>query len=93
LTGEKELALAVAQLAYRAPQEFAQFVSALTLYAEKRRDELLESPPNTLTFNQGRAKACVQLRDTIANATRTAEAIQQKQAQRPSVPRTPHAAP
>ncbi|RZN09641.1 hypothetical protein CWO91_16570 [Bradyrhizobium genosp. SA-3] len=93
MIGEKELALAAAQLAYRAPQEFAQFVSALSLYAEKRRDELLECPPDTLTLNQGRAKACAHIRDTIANATRTAEAIQQKQAQRPSVPRRPHAAP
>ncbi|MCK1742184.1 hypothetical protein IVA80_15270 [Bradyrhizobium sp. 139] len=93
MTVEKALVLAAAELSYRAPQEFAQFVSALTAYADKRKDECIASTPDMLQVAQGHARACVQLREIIADAPRTAQAIHTKQAQKPSVPPRPHAAP
>jgi ribosomal protein RSM22 (predicted rRNA methylase) len=86
---DQALIKAAAELSYRAPKEYASFVSALVAFVERRKDDVIASPPEVLQVNQGQARACVQLRDLIAEAPRTAQAIIAKQAQRPSSPRLP----
>jgi ribosomal protein RSM22 (predicted rRNA methylase) len=90
---DRDLIFAAAHLAQRAPQEWAQFLSALVAYTDERRDECIQSPPAMLQVTQGRAQACATLRKLLADSVKTAVAIETKQAQKPPMPQRPHRAP
>lgn len=84
---EKNLIFAAAHLAHRSPQEWAQFISALTAYANDKRDECIRSPLDMLQVTQGRAQASAAFRDLLADAVNTANKIETKQNQKPHQPR------
>lgn len=83
---EKKLIIAAAQVAYRAPQEWASFISALHVYADTKRDECIRSPLDMLQITQGRAQTAVALRDLLAECVNTANKIETKQNQKPHQP-------
>jgi histidine ammonia-lyase len=83
----KPLIFAAASVAHRAPQEWAQFISALTAYANDRRDECIRSPLDMLQVTQGRAQASAVLRDLLADCVNEANKIETKQNQKPHQPR------
>lgn len=82
---DKNLIFAAAHLSHRAPQEWAQFISAMTAYADARRDECIRSSLDMLQVTQGRAQASRDLRDTLAGANATAQKLETKN-QRPRQP-------
>jgi hypothetical protein len=84
---DKNLIFAAAHLAHRAPQEWAQFISTLTAYADARRDECIRSPLDMLQVTQGRAQATAILRDLLADAVNAANKLETKQNQKPHQPR------
>lgn len=81
---DRRLTIAAARLSHRAPEEWADFLSAFVAYTDGVRDEVVTAPPNDVQVTQGRARACVQLRKIYAECRDTAEKIQTK---KPSQPR------
>ena len=84
---DRRLILAAAQLSYRSPHEWAEFVSAFTAYTDSKREDVVEANPNSLQVTQGRAQACTALRKLFAECRETADRINSKQVQKPSQPR------
>lgn len=84
---DRDLVLAAARLAYRAPPEFAEFISALTTYTDSKRDECVSADPVSLPAAQGRAQGVAALRKIIAECRTTAEKIEKNINQKPHLPR------
>jgi hypothetical protein len=80
--------MAAARCARRAPEEWAELISALHAYTDVKRTECIQAPPTTLPVAQGRAQACMQLFDTLSGCTKSADKIETKQ-QRPYAPLKP----
>lgn len=83
---DRNLVLSAAAIAHRAPQEWAQFISALHAYVDVRRDECIRSSLDMLQVTQGRAQASAALRDLLADAVNTANKLETKQNQKPRQP-------
>jgi hypothetical protein len=75
LTNDKETILAAAQLARRAPEEWAKFLEALTGYTEDRAVECIQAQLDMLPVAQGRAQAAFKLRQLLEDCLETAETI------------------
>jgi hypothetical protein len=83
---DRDLVIAAARLASRAPPEFADFISALTSYTDGKRDECVSADALSLPAAQGRAQACVALRKILAECRTTAEKIEKNLNQKPRLP-------
>lgn len=83
---DKDLILAAARVAHRAPQEWASLISALTAYANDKREECIRSPIEGLQVAQGRAQAISAVRDLLADCVNTANKIETRN-QKPHQPR------
>lgn len=84
---DKLLVMAAARLSSRAPPEWAEFLSALAVYVEGKRDELMMSNRDTLPVAQGRAQGCDALRKILVECRTTAEKIEKNINQKPHSPR------
>lgn len=73
---DRRLILAAAHVARRAPEEWANFISAFVEHTDNRRDECIQSPPDMLQVAQGRAQACASLRRLLAECTKMADSIE-----------------
>ncbi len=77
---------ASAQLARRAPQEWAEFLSAFAEFASNKDDECISSSTPTLPVAQGRAQACRELRKLFAECKEQASKIETKESHAPRKP-------
>jgi hypothetical protein len=84
---DKELIYTAANVATRAPQEWAAFIIALSAHVNTKRDECIRSPLDMLQVTQGRAQASGALRDILADCVKTANELDAKKPQRPQQPR------
>ena len=84
---DKDLIFSAARVSFRAPQEWAQFVSALKAYADERSAECVRSPIDMLQVTQGRAQASRDFFDLLSTAVAQAQKIETRQNQRPPQPR------
>jgi hypothetical protein len=84
---ERALIMAAAQLSFRAPEQWADFLSAFHAYTDDKRDDVVQANTDSLQVTQGRAQACVALRKLFAECRESANRIETKQSQRPSQPR------
>ena len=75
---DRRLIVAAARVAHRAPEDWAEFISAFVAYTDDRRDECIQSPPDMLQVAQGRAQACASLRRLLADCTKTADSIEKR---------------
>lgn len=83
---DRELIIAAARLSSRAPTEWADFISALTLYTDGKRDECVSADPVSLPAAQGRAQACAALRKLLAECRTSLEKIEKNFNQKPRQP-------
>lgn len=85
---DRDLIFAAANVATRAPQEWATFIIALTAHVNNKRDECIRSPLDMLQVTQGRAQASAALRDILADCAKTAnDIIETKKPKGPQQPR------
>jgi hypothetical protein len=84
---DRALIIAAAQLSYRAPQEWADFISAFHAYTDDKRDDVVQANTDSLQVTQGRAQACVALRKLFVECRESASRIETRQSQKPSQPR------
>lgn len=71
----KEFLRATAALARSAPREWEAFITELRLYADRKRDECVQSPLADLPVAQGRAQGVNQLTKDISEAKTQADKI------------------
>lgn len=83
---ERRLTVVAAQLAFRAPEQWADFLSAFHAYADARKDDVVQANPDSLVNCQGRAQACVHLRKLFSECREQAERIATTKS-KPSQPR------
>ena len=69
----EELIVKAAALAKSAPAQWADFLAAFAKYKEVHRDNLLNSPPDALQINQGRAQILSVVHDLLSDAVKNAE--------------------
>jgi hypothetical protein len=72
---DRDLILATANLARRAPDEWAKFMEAFGDYVEDKIVNCVEAPPEMLPIAQGRAQSLVKLGQLLGDCLKTAEAI------------------
>lgn len=84
---DKDLIFAAARVSFRAPQEWASFISTLAAHVETKRNECISAPLDMLQVAQGRAQAWTAVHDMFVDCINTAKSIEAKQNQKPQQPR------
>lgn len=74
----EQLILKAAALAKAAPIQWGDFLKAFADYKEKHRDNAIQSPPETLQTNQGRAQLATTTYSMLEKAVESAEEITRK---------------
>lgn len=74
----EELIKKAAALGRIAPEQWAEFLKAFAEYKEHHRDNLLNSPPNALQINQGKAQMITIAYDLLRGSVESAEQINRK---------------
>ena len=72
---DEELAIKVATLSRRAPQEWGEFLKAFDAYVEVRKEECIRAPLDMLQVTQGRAQNSATVLDLFRNAVSIADRI------------------
>lgn len=72
--------MAAARLARTAPQQWDEFIEALSQYTEQKCIECIQSPPDMLQVTQGRAQALAALGRLLEDCRKTAENVDKAQA-------------
>ena len=75
---DRDLILKAAAVASVAPKEWSDFLAALSLYTDTRRDQCVSSPVDAIFVAQGRAQQCVSLLRLFQECRQTADQIQEK---------------
>ena len=75
---DRELILKAAALARSAPEDWKQFVGALSAYTDVQISNCISSPLEALPQNQGRAQACVAILRSFRECLKTADQIEGK---------------
>jgi hypothetical protein len=75
---DRDLILKAANLARRAPQDWEQFIGALKIYTDIRRDQCVSSPVDTLQVAQGRAQQSASLLRLLEECVKTADQMTEK---------------
>lgn len=72
---DHKLATTAASLAHRAPEEWAEFLSAFAAYSDSVLRDCLSSPVDALPQTQGRARACDSLLRLLVECKETADKL------------------
>jgi hypothetical protein len=72
---EKELVLAAARVARRAPEEWKLFMAVFGLYANEQQTQCVRSTLDVLPTMQGRAQTSMYLNDLLANCVKAADSM------------------
>ena len=75
---DRELILKAAALARSAPEDWKQFMGALSAYTDVQISNCISSPLEALPQNQGRAQATVALLRLLRECLKTADQIEGK---------------
>lgn len=74
----EELIKKAAALAKIAPQQWADFLQAFAAFTEHHRNNLVHSPLDALSVNQGRAQILSVTQDILVKAVESADNIARK---------------
>jgi hypothetical protein len=69
-----QLAQAAADLARFAPEHWAKFIEAMSVFSDHHKDNLVRSPVDALQGNQGRAAILATLTDNLRDCIKNADA-------------------
>lgn len=78
MVNDKELQLAIAQLARSAPRNWNEFLAAYRVHSHEILKQVISSPPEALHVAQGRAKHSDELLRLFDTALATAEQIEKR---------------
>jgi hypothetical protein len=79
---DEKLTLAAAALARAAPNAWQEFLVALKAYADRRKDECVQSSLEELQRTQGRAQLAASLFDLLGDAVKDADRISKQRERR-----------
>jgi hypothetical protein len=75
---DRELIFKAATLARSAPEDWKEFLGALTVYTDNQISNCVSSPLEMLPQNQGRAQASVAILRMLRDCLKTADQIEGK---------------
>lgn len=78
MSAERDLIFASARLARSNPVEWKHFIGAFRAYADKHRDNCIQSPLETLPVAQGRAQLAALLHELLDNCVQSADKLEGK---------------
>jgi hypothetical protein len=70
------LIVAAAELSSSAPRQWVTFLEQLSAYAERKRDEMMRSPPDGIHAAQGRAQNASKFFELMRDCRAIAQKIQ-----------------
>lgn len=76
---DEALIAAAVELSSSAPRQWQEFLAALKLHSDKRRDECVRAPSAEVFIAQGRAQESSTLVDTLTGCRQTWERIRLNQ--------------
>lgn len=78
MTGDRDLILKAANLARSAPGTWQEFLGALQAFADRQKDNCIQSPLKQLPVAQGRAQIAARLHELMATCLQSADKIEGK---------------
>lgn len=78
MSKDRELIHKAAALARSAPREWGDFLQAMQVYTDEKRDQCISSPVESLQVSQGRAQNARDLLRLLSGCLQTSEQIKQK---------------
>lgn len=81
VSAKERLILQAASVARRAPDEWSDFLKALTALSDTTTHQFLSSPAGDLQRHQGRAQMLVDLLADLGDCVRAADQIREKRRQ------------